>query len=238
MSESNTSAWLLLHGVPLTPAVWAPLVQLLPAATAADAVMPTLTATESSPDVQAELAGDLIARHCQDPRRLHVVGHSFGGQVALEFALQAPASVASLTLLCTRDTPFPAFAQLAETVRNLPIDPSQSIQRWFSAAEIDANGPAVRYARTTLERADRTQWATALVAISRFDCSDRTGRITVPTTVIAADRDPVSSVAAMGEMADRIDGAQMTVLADAGHMSPFSDPERLADLLIASARRA
>ncbi|WP_207839244.1 alpha/beta fold hydrolase [Williamsia soli] len=238
MNESRTPAWLLLHGVPLTPAVWAPLVQRLPAAFAADAIMPTMIATESSPDVQAGLAGELVRRHRQDARRLHVVGHSFGGQVALEFALQAPASVASLTLLCTRDTPFPAFARLAETVRNSPIDPSQSIQRWFNTAEIEANGPAVRYARATLERADRTQWSAALTAISRFDCSERTGQITAPTTVIAADRDPVSSVSAMGEMADRIVDARMSVLADAGHMSPFSDPERLADLLLASARRA
>lgn len=238
MSASTTPGWLLLHGVPLSPAVWAPLVQRLPAATAGDVATPTLVATESSPDVQAELARNLINEARQDPRPVHVVGHSFGGQVALEFALGAPESVASLTLMCTRDTPFPAFAQLAETVRGAPVDASASVRRWFSAAEIAADGPAVRYARDTLDQADRAEWAIALTAISRFDCSARTAAISAPTTLIAAEHDPVATVTAMRGMCGRIAGARMTVLADAGHMSPFSDPNRLAHLVLESAGRA
>lgn len=238
MSPSTTPGWLFLHGVPLSPAVWGPLVQRLSADPGVEVIAPHLVASKNSPTVQAELAQTLIKTRRKDARRLHVVGHSFGGQVALEFALGAPELVASLTLVCTRDTPFPTFAQLADTVRAAPIDASTSVARWFSSPELAADGPAVRYARKMLAGADRSQWADALTAIAGFDCSARTGEITAPTTVVAAELDRVSTVAAMSEMAERITGARLTVLPDAAHMSPFSDPVRLTEIVQGSAQRA
>lgn len=101
-------AWLLLHGTPLDPAVW-------------DAVRRELgDPPVCAPDLRLVAAGEdqaaLAARahEALDAARLgsapvHVVGHSFGGQVALEFALAFPERVASLGIVCSRDTPFPAL---------------------------------------------------------------------------------------------------------------------------------
>lgn len=60
---------------------------------------------------------------------LRVIGHSFGGQVALESALGAPELTTDLTLLCTRDTPLPAFTELSATVRAGPVDVETSLAR-------------------------------------------------------------------------------------------------------------
>ena len=78
---------------------------------------------------------------------MHVVGHSFGGQVALDLALLAPARVRALTLICSRDTPFPAFAATAAALRRGdPVDPDAALGR-CSRRRTPRHSPVVRYAR-------------------------------------------------------------------------------------------
>jgi pimeloyl-ACP methyl ester carboxylesterase len=221
-----TANWLLLHGTPLTPAVWDVVRPLLLGETTAPPVRP---GGGRADEVQAQLALNLAAS-MPPGVSWHVVGHSFGGQVALEFAIQRPDLVSSLTLLCTRDTPYRPFGAMSVQVDDIDID--ASLRRWFSPDELAANGPAVRYARTTLDSADRTAWARALDAIAVFDCSARTRSIACPTAVIAAGHDPVSPPAAMTALSKRLPHAVLTILNDAWHMSVFADPHRLAGLLL------
>ena len=61
-----------------------------------------------------------------------------------------------MTLLCSRDTPFPAFAAAAAGLRSVaPVDAGAALSRWFTPAELDRDGPVIRYARRCLEQADR-----------------------------------------------------------------------------------
>jgi 3-oxoadipate enol-lactonase len=48
---------------------------------------------------------------------MHPAGHSFGRQVALDLALLIPDRIATVTLICSRDTPFPGFAAAAASLR-------------------------------------------------------------------------------------------------------------------------
>jgi pimeloyl-ACP methyl ester carboxylesterase len=200
-------------------------------------IAPNVIAGGAGVDVQFEIAREMFLTHQGDHPEVHLVGHSFGGQVALALAIAHPAWVASLTLLCTRDTPFPAFTDLAQSVRDGGVDADASVARWFTPEEIAENGAAVRYTRDAVDTADRQTWADALSAIATFDCAARVDRITAPTTVVAAERDTVSTVEAMTEMAARIRQARLHVLPGAGHMSVFSRPDRLAALLLDAARK-
>lgn len=220
------ASWLLLHGTPLTPAVWDSVRPLLPGVTTAPPVRPR---GGQAGEAQARLARDLAAS-LSPGSSWHVVGHSFGGQVALQFALQRPDLVRSLTLLCTRDTPYRPFGEMAAYIDAIDID--ASLERWFSPDELAANGPAVRYARTTLSDADRTAWARALEAIAVFDCSAQTSSITCPTTVVGAEHDPVCPPAVMSAFSERLLHSELTILDGAWHMSVFTDPHRLASLLL------
>jgi pimeloyl-ACP methyl ester carboxylesterase len=227
--------WLLLHGTPLTPRVWDGVTGYLQ--DYGPVRSPDVSPAAGGRDVQAALATHLVSALEQFPQRLHVVGHSFGGQVAIDVALLAPQRVQTLTLVCSRDTPFPPFAAAAARLRHGdPVDARAVLGRWFSEPELTAGGPMVTYARHCLQRADRASWAAALEAIATYDRADRVGSISVPCALIAAELDPVSTPAAMSDLAGRLPQATVHILAGAAHMTPFTDPARLAMLLTRSAR--
>src|SRR3954453_22448389 len=182
--------WLLLHGTPLTPSVWTDIVTHLQRTGAVRCpwITPGNT-SQAQPDVARRLRDDL-----QDVTgNLHVVGHSFGGQVALELALAMPQRVGSLTILCSRDTPFPAFAAAAQALPGYgPADLDAELSRWFRPAEVAADGPvvgcvpphsgaadrpSVGYPRRCLITAHGAVWPTPLRAIAGYDRSDLTPTI-------------------------------------------------------------
>ena len=84
--------FLLLHGTPLSPQVWDGVRDHL----TADAVAVDLTELVDSVRqgcVQTEVAAAVLAALPDD--EMVVVGHSFGGQVAIEVALMAPRAAGS-----------------------------------------------------------------------------------------------------------------------------------------------
>jgi len=223
---SRTAAWVLLHGTPLTPAVWHGIARLL---SDQRVLVPDCTRVPDD-DAQGTLAAE-VATAIGDAT-VDVVGHSFGGQVAIDLALLRPQHVRSLTILCSRDTPFPAFSQTAEAVRAGSSPSAEAgLKRWFTAEEVRAESPAVQEARRALERASRADWAAALDAIATFDRSSRSAELTMPVALMAAGGDAVSAPAVMAEMATRITRATFAVQPAWMHMSPFVDPSALAGLL-------
>lgn len=153
------------------------------------------------------------------PDPVHVVGHSFGGQVGIELALLAPERVASLTLLCSRDTPFATFAATADALRRGdPVDVDAAMTRWFTPTELAAGGAVVAQALQYLRGAEQ-------------------GRLSMPVTALAAELDPVSGREAMGAFASGVPDGRLQVLGGAAHLSPFLDPNALVGSLLAAARR-
>ena len=153
-------------------------------------------------------------------------------------ALAAPARVRSLTVLCSRDTPFPAFEGPAAALRTGALDAAATMARWFRPDEIAANGPVVRYARTCLDLVDLPAWADDLVAIADYDRCDDVSALTMPTLLLAAEHDQVSTPDAMRAMSERIPDARFELVPGAAHMSIFTRPTQLAALLDRAAERA
>jgi pimeloyl-ACP methyl ester carboxylesterase len=232
-TKESGRAWVLLHGTPLTPAVWTSTAQHL---SDQPILVPDCTSVPAT-DSQQELARQ-VAEVIGD-RAVDVVGHSFGGQTALELALLRPSQVRTLIILCSRDSPFPAFADLALTVRGgSPPATGDSLARWFTAAELDDNGAAVQQARIELDNASLPDWAAALEAIATFDRTTAVAELTMPVTLIAAGGDGVSTPQTMAAMANRIPHAVLTPKPGWKHMSAFVDPAALARLLRASRDRS
>jgi pimeloyl-ACP methyl ester carboxylesterase len=234
--SDDQPTWVLLHGTPLGPACWAEVAsRLRPYGRVETPSVPPLPG-DTTP--QHDIAQRVAAGLTGGSRDLHVVGHSFGGQIALELALAAPERIRTLTIVCSRGTPYPPFATVAVKLRDgQPVDIEAGIARWFAPDEVAADGPVVRYARESLSHPDRSAWAVALDAIATYDASERVRAITAPTNLIAAERDGVSTPEAMAELAELAENAHLDVIAGASHMSPFVDPDDLARRLLAGAER-
>jgi pimeloyl-ACP methyl ester carboxylesterase len=237
--------WLLLHGTPLSPRVW----DGVRAHLTADAVAPDLAElTESAAMsplreeqkpgpgfLQTEVAA-LVLAALPDDDEMVIVGHSSGGQVAIEVALLAPERLARLVVVCSRHTPFPAFADGARAVRACrPVDFDAGLRRLFTPQELAAEGPAVRYARRQLQTAPRGPWAASLDAVATYDRASAVGRIAAPASLFAAGLDEVSPPAVMAELAAALPHANLEVVSAWAHMSPFADPAAFAARLLAAA---
>lgn len=234
MARKSAPHWLFLHGTPLSPAVWTEVASNLPGLVWA----PHITPTPGIANPQRQLAASVIhqARRTGG-ERWRVVGHSFGGQVALEIALIAPDLVEQLIIVCSRDTPFPPFAAAADGLEaGAPIDTDAALHRWFRPAEITARPAFMNDIAAQLMRADRRSWATALRGIAAFDAVPATSSIAVPATVIAAEYDSVGTPVAMREMAQRLAVAEFSIIPDASHMSLFLYPARFAAAITADSR--
>ena len=228
---ADDAMWLLLPGTPLTPEVWDGLRLTLERFHPVAA--PVLPRPSAAVGAQAEIARGVLREVGHLAQRFHVVGHSFGGQVALELAFGAAQRVASLTVLCSRASPFPPFSATAAALRRGdPVDVDATIGRWFLPDEIAADGPVVRYARRCLEQADRNLWSDELEAIAVYDRRTDLSSITVQTSIIASEFDKVGTPEQMAAMASAIPASRFERVANASHMSQFTDPVALADRIL------
>jgi pimeloyl-ACP methyl ester carboxylesterase len=183
--------------------------------------------------LQREVAAGVLADLPEGD--LVVVGHSFGGQVALEVALLAPVRVRRLVIVCSRHTPYPAFAQGAKAVLDgIPVDLDASLRRWFTGAELAADPPVVSYLRRQLAVVPRKPWAASLMAIAGYDRSSTLGYADVPTALFGAGQDVVSPPAAMTALADALPDATLQIVEEWAHMSPFAQPAAFAARLTAA----
>ncbi|NKQ56064.1 alpha/beta hydrolase [Amycolatopsis sp. K13G38] len=171
--------------------------------------------------------------------RWAVLGHSFGGHVALEYALRYPDRLSQLVLLDTggdsrwaRENASQVFAE-----RGLGEENAGLVRRWFHG-DFEANeyrrifmriGKAYNYrpllgaARILLHGAWRSKSRPdALIFAGRrlldgWTVMDRLGEITVPTLVIAGRQDFVFPPQSQRALADAIPGAQLRIIDRAGH---------------------
>jgi pimeloyl-ACP methyl ester carboxylesterase len=218
----SSGTWVFLHGTPLNPAVWDDVRNLLPVSS----VAPDLTSVPAG-----ELQRAAAARVLDDVPGdgLTVVGHSLGGQVALEMALSAPRRIERMILLCTRDSPVPAFGEAADRLRRgVPVDVDAVVRRWFTPAEIAADGPTLNAARRSLETVAPDVYARALQAIATYDRRADVARIDIPTLLLCGGLDQGCTPEVMAALHHGLPNAELRVVDGWAHMSPFVEPRVLA----------
>ena len=166
--------------------------------------------------------------------RVHVYGFSLGGMVAQQIALRHPTRVRSLVLGGThaggRRAAYPE-ADVVAFFRRRALMPSE-VGAWASVPynygprsrdeQVDRIAEDIerRLRNPFNERAYRAQ----LLAASLHNCYRRLDRIRAPTLVVHGARDRIVPAANAYMTAERVPGAQLTILKDAGHLYPTEEP--------------
>lgn len=167
----------------------------------------------------------------------HVVGLSLGGAVGLQLALDAPQAVRSLTLVNsfarwrpgqggwwrgTQRTFLALTGQMERNARHIAhgLFPREDQEFLRRAAEMRIAGNSSR------------EYFRNLMCVARFDLRRRLVEIGCPVLVVAGDRDATVPLEAKAELANRIPGARMVLVADAGHATPIDAAEEFNRLLL------
>lgn len=168
----------------------------------------------------------------------HVVGHSYGGFVALLATLAAPASVRSLTVFepVAFGTLDPAAdADAREELGRVDFvwggSPAEH-ERWLAMFVDYWSGPGAWQALREEARAEfrRVGWAvhegvTSLVADTTPAAAYRA--VGVPVRLLSGERSPLAARRVVQRIGETIPGATVLTLAGAGHMAPLSHAEKV-----------
>lgn len=177
------------------------------------------------------------------PPRFALLGFSMGGYLAFEIVRQAPERVARLCLLDTTARP-DSSAATAKRRERIAIAQAGGFSKTLDGAFDDAVHPDHR------TRADLRALSKAMslavgpevyvrhqeAIIARPDSRPSLAAIEVPTAVIVGDADTITPPDAAREMAERISGARLTIVAQAGHMAVLEQPEATVSAIVAWAR--
>ncbi|HVO15890.1 MAG TPA: alpha/beta fold hydrolase [Alphaproteobacteria bacterium] len=172
--------------------------------------------------------------------RAHIVGQSFGGMIAQEFAATFPERVRSLVLTGTS----PAFGRadgdfqkrfVAE--RLAPLDAGKTMAELAqgivgSLVGDDPDPAGVKAAVASMSRVAPATYRASMLCIVGFDRREALGRIAVPTLVLAGSRDTNAPAPMMEKMASKIPGARYVCLEGAGHLANLEQPAAFNEIVL------
>jgi pimeloyl-ACP methyl ester carboxylesterase len=189
-----------------------------------------------------------------------VLGHSFGGHVALEYALRYPDRLSHLVLLDTGGDSHWARQNALELLAERGHSPEkvELVRRWFSGEFAPREWWPIFLRISSAYSYDTSLWPIlrevlrggwrfkprpeALIFSGRhllpgWTVMDRLGEITVPTLVMAGRDDFVFPPECQRELAAGIPGASLRIVERAGHSPDLEQPaevmEAVSDFLSA-----
>jgi pimeloyl-ACP methyl ester carboxylesterase len=232
---------ILLHGVGMNATVWQPQTADLERRYEVVAIDLLGHGGSSLPPAEAVLSdyAEQVAAVAAALRLnpAHVIGHSMGALVALEFALAHPGRVRSVTALNAVFARTPEQRQAVERraaaiagagdAAALPVSLDEPIGRWFGdPVETSLAAPAA-LVRDLLRTVDPVGYARTyrLFATSDTAHRDRLPHLAVPALFLTGEHDLNSTPAMSRAMAGIVPGARWGVLREARHMMPLADVE-------------
>jgi pimeloyl-ACP methyl ester carboxylesterase len=151
----------------------------------------------------------------------HLVGNSFGSQIAAELAARFPQQVRSLTLVGPTVDPEARglYRQAGRLFAELRLEPIELGGLWAGRASRYARGSGLRQAAGTLR------------ALLRDRIETKLPHVKVPTLILRGSQDPIAPEPWTRRAARLIPGARSVSLACGGHCVHFSHPALVARAL-------
>jgi pimeloyl-ACP methyl ester carboxylesterase len=176
-----------------------------------------------------------------------VVGISFGGMVAQEFAVTHPERVERLALLCTSPGGEGGASYPLHELESLPADQRADIAlrildsrfdaEWLASHPSDRGLVEMMAQRNLVEKSDeqRRGEREQLLARAGHDVCDRLQRVTCPTLVAAGRYDGIAPLANAEAIVARVPNAELRVY-EGGHAFFAQDAAAFPDVIAFLAR--
>jgi len=215
-SDHSSPAVLFIHGSGLDQACWEKQRSYL---------QPSFTVAAldlNGHGKRAWRSGQGLQTYCQDVLEVLealtpptvVVGHSLGGAIALELALNHPAHLAGLALIGTgaRLRVLPALLQLLQ-------DDFEGATDYLIGLLFQRSLPEeVQRTRQQLLQNGQRVTLRDFQTCDHFDVIDRLDEIDLPVCICVGEQDQMTPVKYAQFMAERLPQATLHVIPDAGHM--------------------
>ncbi|MBI5220860.1 MAG: alpha/beta hydrolase [Candidatus Liptonbacteria bacterium] len=230
---------IFLHGWRLQAAVWFPLIQSLLA------VSPSNPATNRFAYYALDLPGfgksappartftlqdycDVVREFCEklDLRGVYLVGHSFGGRVAIKLAATHSDLVHKLVLADS------AGIRIGQTRRNILGLIAKILKPLFRPHSMQHVRHALYWLIGAGDYLATPELQQTFVRVIEEDLTNYLPDISCPTLILWGDRDTETPLSAGQQMAAMIPQATLSVLPCAGHASFLDQPEKFRDLLL------
>lgn len=177
--------------------------------------------------------------HLQLPQAT-VIGFSMGGLVARAFALHYPERLQGLVVLNSvfnrsAEQRAGVIARTSQAAEHGPdANAEAALSRWFSHEYQAANPAQIAALRETLAGNDPQGYLTTYELFATQDMyrADDLKGLRAPTLVATGELDPGSTPEMARQLADRIPGATVAVLAEQRHMMPVESPRLVNQLLL------
>lgn len=178
--------------------------------------------------------GDFLDCLCLE--RPMVFGFSFGGVVALDFAVQHPGRVGQLAVQGVGARFEPSLIQqVARTVLSrFPLPPDSAfVNQFFNLlfGKSQSSDALSEFVVRQIWQTDQGVMAHRLGLIETYDLDDRLGHIRVPTLILAGEKDVVVSPRSLQNLSEGIPNAKLVRLAGCGHLASVTSAPVVAEEL-------
>jgi pimeloyl-ACP methyl ester carboxylesterase len=170
--------------------------------------------------------------HCLE--RPALLGVSFGGVLALEFAARFSHRIRALAVQGVgarfERGLLQAVAGLVLTRYPLPSD-SPFVNQFFNLlfGSRQRPGPLFEFVTRQCWQTDQSVMAHRFQLVERFDMTGRLDRICVPTLILSGNRDILVSEKSLRDLSDGIADARQVRLSGCGHLAFVTQPQLVAD---------
>lgn len=257
--SKNGTAWIeagegeplvLVHGVGMNRAVWGPQIEYL--ARNYRVIAYDMLGHGDSPLPPEETRLQDLGRQLEtlldelEIERIHLVGHSMGALVALDFALRQPDRVRDLVLLnAVYERSIEQRGAVLERARRLLAedvegDLEDTLDRWFGPEQRVIRPERVERVRHWLENVDRVGYARVYDLFARAD-DEFVGclsSLAMPALFATGEHDPNSTPEMARHMAAECPRGVLHVVPGQRHMMAFMEPETINSLIAGFLQRS